>query len=94
MSNSRPTQCDRILRHLKDYGSLTSLEAITEYGIMRLASRVSELRKKGYNIQVKYESGRNRYGEPVSWARYYMPAGLNCFYTIVDDIPADRLPTD
>ena len=34
----RTTQCDRILRHLKDYGSITSLEAISEYGILRLAS--------------------------------------------------------
>lgn len=38
------TQCERILRHLKDYGSITSLEAVNEYGIMRLASRINDLR--------------------------------------------------
>lgn len=88
MSNSRPTQCDRIIRHLKDYGSITSLEGITEYGIMRLASRISEIRKKGYRIKVKYEGGRNRYGEPVSWARYYLGEKTD------DSLTADSLPTD
>lgn len=27
------TQCDRILRHLRDYGSITAIEAFSEYGI-------------------------------------------------------------
>ena len=44
------TQCERILRHLEDYGSITSLEAMSEYGIMRLASRVNDLRRLGYPI--------------------------------------------
>lgn len=68
--NSRPTQCQRIMRHLRDYGSITSLEAISEYGIMRLASRVSELNKNGENIICELVSGKNRYGEPCRWARY------------------------
>ena len=41
------TQCERILRHMKDYGSITSLEAVTEYGIMRLASRINDLKRMG-----------------------------------------------
>lgn len=40
-------QCETILRHLRDYGSITSLEAMQEYGIMRLASRISDLKKIG-----------------------------------------------
>ena len=39
------TQSERILRHLTDYGSITQGEALQEYGIMRLASRVNDLRK-------------------------------------------------
>lgn len=30
------TQCERILRHLRDYGSITQAEAMTEYGCYRL----------------------------------------------------------
>ena len=66
------TQCERILRHFKDYGSITSREAMNEYGIMRLASRISDLRKLGYDITVTTETSKNRYGEPTSYARYSM----------------------
>ena len=66
------TQCERILRHIEDYGSITSLEAMTEYGIMRLASRVSDLKETGYPIISEREASKNRYGERVSYSRYRM----------------------
>lgn len=64
------TQNERILRHLEDYGSITSLEAMKEYGIMRLASRISDLKKQGIPIEKEMVSSKNRYGEPTSFARY------------------------
>lgn len=64
------TQIERILRHLNDYGSITQLEAMGEYGIMRLASRVSDLKRLGYGINTVMETGRNRYGETTHYARY------------------------
>lgn len=64
------TQCERILRHLEDYGSITSLEAMSGYGIMRLASRINDLRKRGYPIVTETIGGTNRYGEATSYARY------------------------
>ena len=64
------TQCERVLRHMRDYGSITSAEAITEYGIYRLASRISDLKKQGIPIEKEMVSGKNRYGEPTSFARY------------------------
>jgi hypothetical protein len=64
------TQCDRILRHLRDYGSISSLEAISEYGILRLASRITDLKNRGYNIQGITKKGRNRYDEAVHYKVY------------------------
>ncbi len=64
------TQCDRILRHLHDYGSITSLEAITEYGILRLASRINDLKRKGHNITSEMATGENRYGETTHFSVY------------------------
>ena len=64
------TQCERIVRHLDDYGSITSLEAMREYGIMRLASRISDLRRMGYKIKVESIEGVNRYNEKTRYARY------------------------
>lgn len=68
----KPTQAARILRHLRDYGSISSLDAIREYGIMRLASRISELKKEGEKIGVRMEKGVNRYGEDTHYAVYYL----------------------
>ena len=56
------TQTQRILRHLEDYG------------IMRLASRVNDLRREGHPIVTEVVTGKNRYGEPTRWARYRMGA--------------------
>lgn len=63
-------QCETILRHLRDYGSITSLEAMQEYGIMRLASRISDLKKSGVVIRADTVSGKNRCGERTCFARY------------------------
>lgn len=64
------TQCDRILRHLKDYGSINPLEALGQYGIMRLASRITDLKRRGYTITSETKKGVNRYGEIVRFSVY------------------------
>ena len=68
------TQALKILRHLEDCGSITQVEALQEYGIMRLASRVNDLRRNGVPIITEVVEGRNRYGEKTRWARSRMGA--------------------
>ena len=67
-------QNERILRHLSDHGSITTLDAFNEYGITRLASRICDLRQAGHPIQGQFESSTNRYGEKVSYVRYSLGA--------------------
>ena len=64
------TQCDRILRHMRDYGSITSLEAITEYGILRLASRINDLKRRGYIITSETKKSKNRYDKTTHFSVY------------------------
>ena len=45
------TQCELILAYLQDGNTLTSLEALKLFGCMRLASRIHDLRDKGYDIK-------------------------------------------
>jgi hypothetical protein len=66
------TQNEMILRHFERFGSITSLEAINEYGILRLASRVSDLKRLGYPIVSEIETVTNRFGEKVHIKRYRM----------------------
>lgn len=48
------TQNEEILRYLKSGRLLTKEIALVMFGCESLRSRISELRKKGYNIHLKY----------------------------------------
>lgn len=68
--NNNPTQAQRVLDYMREYGSITQLDALQELGVMRLASRVSELKKRGYNIVGERVAVKNRYGEHCYIKRY------------------------
>lgn len=62
----KPTQNDRILDYMSRFGSITQLEALQDLGIMRLASRISDLKSLGYPIVSEMETVKNRFGEKCS----------------------------
>jgi hypothetical protein len=68
----KPTQNERILQYIAEFGSITQLEALRDIGVMRLASRISDLRRLGYPIKSTNEPVRNRYGEKCHIKRYSM----------------------
>lgn len=68
--NSKPTQNELVLNYMREFGSITQLEAIVDLGVMRLASRVSDLRKKGYNIISDWVAVKNRREENSHIKRY------------------------
>lgn len=70
MENKKPTQCDRIIQYIEDFGSITQMEALIDLGIMRLAARISEMRSKGYKIKTEFIHSKNRYGEHMKYAKY------------------------
>ena len=46
------SQCDQVLRHLKK-APITPMQALQDYGCMRLAARIDDLRGKGYRIKTE-----------------------------------------
>ncbi len=66
------TQKDRVLRHLQDYGSITTWEAIQDYGITRLSQMILLLRQQGLNVQDEWLSAKNRYGEQARFKKYIL----------------------
>lgn len=64
------TQNELIKQHLEAHGSITPLEAMTEYGIMRLGARIFNLKEQGVPIQTNMVTGINRYGKPTRFAEY------------------------
>ena len=69
-NNKRPKQTSRIIQYMQDFGSITSREAMNDLGCMRLASRISELKRAGYKINRRMVKVRNRYGEECTVAEY------------------------
>lgn len=63
------TQYETVLTHLKAHKSITSWDAITQYGITRLAAVICMLRKDGYRIETETVSKKK--GErTMTFARY------------------------
>ena len=71
------TQCQKILEYIKLYGSITPLDALREFGCMRLAARINDLNHMGINIISETEYSINRNGEKVHYARYKL-GGAAC----------------
>ncbi len=66
------TQCELILVALENGGTITNTEAVEKLGIARLASRIFDLKRKGYNIGHRWEEGINRRGDKCRYRRYFL----------------------
>ena len=63
------TQNEKVLDFIKKNGSITQRQAF-DLGIMRLASRISELKKAGFDIVSKSIKVKCRDGENAYVAQY------------------------
>lgn len=67
---------EKVLRHLQNYGHITSLEAFQEYGATRLSSIIFELRKEGYLISSCDSHGVDNHGNRSNFVIYKL-IGIN-----------------
>lgn len=67
---SKATQAQRVLDYMDTFGSITQLEALKDLGVMRLASRISDLKKQGYPITSDVVAVKNRFDEDCYIKRY------------------------
>ena len=71
----KATQNQRILEYMIRFGGITQFEALQDLGVMRLASRISDLRSKGFDIRSETITVKNRFQEDCHVAKY----SLNVF---------------
>jgi hypothetical protein len=57
----KTNQRQRILQYIREFGSITSLEAYKDLGITQLGARIFELKREGYNFSTQIEYGNNRW---------------------------------
>ena len=63
-------QCERILKYMDDFGSISNSQAVIDLGVGRLASRIHDLRRMGIEIESETVTGKNRYGEVTHYTVY------------------------
>lgn len=66
------TKTQAVLDWLKTHSSISSMEAIQSFGAMRLSAIIFNLRKRGYNIETVKCEGTDRFGNKMTFARYYL----------------------
>lgn len=64
------SQKEMVLKHLKEGKEITPLEALKEYGSLRLGAIIFDLRKEGYNISTRLTNFKNKYGHTTQYAIY------------------------
>lgn len=65
------TMKDRILKYMKDFGSITTREAMIDLGCADLQHYIRVLREE-YYVADKWIQGTNRWGEKVKFKKYWI----------------------
>ena len=82
------TQNEKVLNYMERFGSITQLEALSDLGIMRLASRINDLKKQGHSVKKEMVKSKNRFGENIQFARYSLEGtGMIVAKTRMNEIP-------
>ena len=66
------TKQQRVFNYMKDFGSITTLEACNDLGETRLSARIFELKDRGFDISYKWIEVLNRYKEKCRVKQYYI----------------------
>ncbi|MBO7732797.1 MAG: helix-turn-helix domain-containing protein [Methanobrevibacter sp.] len=74
---NKPTQKDRVVAYINEFGSITTWQAYADLGITRLSARIWELKEKGYIFKKDRVKRMNRYNQPVSFDKYMIVGNIN-----------------
>ena len=69
-NDERKNQNKRILDFIDQHGSINPMQALNYLAVMRLAARISDLEKAGYQFKHELTKGKNRYGEAIKYMTY------------------------
>lgn len=64
---------EKVINHLKEYGSITSWEAITKYRATRLSDIIFVLRSQGYDIETLSEKNTDGRGTHAKYILKSVP---------------------
>ena len=74
------SQITDVIEYIRDHGSITTRQAMTNLGIYRLASRINDMRKGGIPVEREMITVPAHNGKNTRVARYTIPGGVpECF---------------
>lgn len=66
------TKTQAVLEWLRTHQSITSMEAIENFGATRLSAIVFNLRRRGHDIDMVWRDGTDRFGNHMRYGVYYL----------------------
>ena len=66
----KPTQREKVLDYICQFGCITSWQAYQDLGITQLATRIFELKERGYEFSKTRIYTKNRLGEKTHYDEY------------------------
>lgn len=75
MSEKKTNKTEEVLKHLRTYGCITSLEAIEKYKATRLSDIIYRLRNRGYRIDTIDIPFVDVYGTKSAYGKYVLVEG-------------------
>lgn len=66
------TQRDRVLQYIQEHGSITAYDAFKQIGCTQVATRIHELKERGYSFRKERVSTKNMYGDSTHYDKYYL----------------------
>lgn len=64
------TQHQQIIAYMNDHGTITPMQAFRDLKITKLATRISELKRRGVDIETAYIDSENDQGNHYRYAMY------------------------
>lgn len=65
-------QHEAIIDYMRQFGSITPMDAFNDLGITKLSTRIGELVQRGHAIGKRWEQAENRFGKVTHFRRYWL----------------------
>ena len=69
---AKVTQRDRVLQYIREHQFITSYDAFSKIVCTQLATRISELKARGYKFRKERIKTKNMYGDKTHYDKYYL----------------------
>lgn len=77
------THHQRIFDYMERFGSISPWEAFRDLGETKLSTRIGEMRRRGIEIEQAEETGKNRFGQPTRYMRYWLAEKKNVAGSVI-----------